>query len=112
MIDLTPLWPTPKVIPPEDAQLPNESRRFWGSVTEAILAKQFVAATNAKQEIEERQRQKAAERKAQGIEWKPRFFTDNVSPAGKPELTGAGKAAMQRLERADWQLEAGPETGA
>lgn len=112
IVDLKPLWPVPKIIPPENSQLPNESRKIWGPVTEAILAKQFAAATNAKQEIEERQRQKAADRKAKGIDWKPRFFTDNVSPAGNPELTAEGKAAMQRLEKADWHLEPSSETGA
>lgn len=112
MVDLAPLWPTPKVIPPEDAQLPNESRKFWSSVTEAILAKQFGAATSAKQEIEERQRQKASDRKAKGVEWKPRFFTDNVQPAGNPELTEEGKAAIAKLQRADWRLEASPELAA
>jgi len=112
VVDLAPLWPLPKVIPPENSQLPNESRKIWGPVTEAILARQFAAATNAKQEIEERQRQKAANRKEKGVDWKPRFFTDNVSPAGNPELTAEGKAAMQRLEKADWHLEPSPETGA
>ena len=112
LIDLRPLYPLPKIIPPETKQLPNESRRFWHNVTAAILDKQFGQATKLKQELEERQREKAAERKERNLEWKPRFFTGSVTPAGKPDLTAEGKLALQRLYEGDFHLEESVVTGA
>ena len=112
LIDVNPLYPAEKIVPAAADQLPNESRRFWNDVTEAILAKQFTQATNVKQEMEERQRQKAAERKARNVEWKPRFFTAATTTSGRPELTEDGKVAMNRLHVGDYRLEPSVETGA
>ncbi|KAK7542848.1 oxysterol-binding protein-like protein [Phyllosticta citribraziliensis] len=112
LIDVTPLTPVPKIVPPEDQQLPNESRRFWGKVTDAILSKQYSLATTLKQELEERQRQKAAERKTTGAEWNPRFFTGATSPAGRPALTDEGKVALEKLRKDQWELEESKVYGA
>lgn len=112
IIDLQPLFPEPKIIPPEDDQLPNESRIFWAKLTNAIMAKDFSAATAAKTEIEERQRQKAAERKARNVEWKPRFFTGAVTPKGRPELTQDGKDVMDGLHSGNYHMEPSAETAA
>ncbi|KAK7521620.1 oxysterol-binding protein-like protein [Phyllosticta citriasiana] len=112
LIDVTPLTPVPKIVPPEDQQLPNESRRFWGKVTDAILSKQYSAATTLKQELEERQRQKAAERKTTGAEWHPRFFTVATSPAGRPDLTDEGRLALEKLRSDQWDLEESKVYGA
>lgn len=112
LIDVTPLTPVPKICPPEEQQLPNESRRFWGKVTDAILSKQYSLATTLKQELEERQRQKAAERKTTGAEWNPRFFTGATSPAGRPDLTDEGRAALEKLRKDDWELEESKVYGA
>lgn len=112
IVDLQPLLPTPKVIPPEDDQLPNESRKFWGPVTDAIVNKEYAKATTAKQEIEERQRQKAAERKARNAEWQPRFFTEALGPKGQPELSKDGREALDKLHAGDYHLTPNKETGA
>ena len=104
LIDLVPLMPVPKIVPPEEDQLPNESRVFWKSVTDAILGKQYGEATKAKQVIEERQREKAAERQARNEEWRPRFFTEPVGPKGKPELTEEGKQVMRGMQELKFQL--------
>ncbi|KAN0076597.1 Oxysterol-binding protein-like protein 1 [Elaphomyces granulatus] len=56
LIDVAPLLPVAKIAPPEQYQLPNESRRFWSQVTTAILEKQYGQATKFKHEIEDRQR--------------------------------------------------------
>jgi hypothetical protein len=111
-VDLNPLTPVAKIIPPETEQLPNESRKFWQHVTQAIVEKRFAEATKVKTEIEERQREKAAARKAENKEWKPRFFTGSVTPAGKPELTEEGKLALQGLHKGNYHLEESLETGA
>ena len=105
LIDITPLLPVAKKLPPEEDQLPNESRKFWHDVTTAILEKRFGDATNLKHDIEERQRQKAAERKENHEEWKPRFFVGAVTPLGKPELTEEGRYVLQKLHENDYKLE-------
>jgi hypothetical protein len=104
IIDLNPLDPVPKIVPPLDQQLPNESLKFWEGVTNAIVGKQYGLATNLKTEIEEKQRQKAAERKAAEKEWKPRFFTGAVTPIGRPDLTKDGEEALKGLHAENYQL--------
>ena len=112
LIDLSPLFPVPKVIPPEAAQLPNESRRFWRDVTAAITARDFGRATKLKQAIEQRQREKAEQRRVTNAEWRPRFFAGAVTPIGRPDLTEEGRQALEGLEREDYRLEENKELGA
>lgn len=112
LIDITPLFPATKILPPQDQQLSNESLKFWSEVTDSILGKQFTHATKVKQDIEERQRQRAAERKANQVEWKPRFFTGAVTPLGKPELTEEGQRVLQGLRNEEYALEESTELGA
>ena len=112
LVDLKPLFPVPKIIPPEVDMLPNESRRFWRDVTGAIVNRQYGAATKLKTELEERQREKAAERKDRHEEWKPRFFTGSVTPVGKPELTDEGKLALKGLHEGNYHLQESLVTGA
>lgn len=102
----------PKIIPPEEAQLPNESRKFWGGVTEAIVTKQYSLATTRKQELEERQREKAAERKEKASEWQPRFFSNATDANGKPDLTEEGRLALDGLHKGEYKLEESKELGA
>lgn len=112
LVDVNPLRPVQKTVPPEERQLKNESRRFWKDVTDSIMTKQFSAATTQKQELEERQRQRAAERKADGKEWAPRFFTKVTDADGRPELTEEGRMAMRGLHAEEWGLEEPGEYGA
>ena len=112
LVDLNPLFPIPKDVPPVEKQLPNESRRFWGEVTEAINTKQYSKATKVKQDIEERQREKAAQRQKENTEWKPRFFKGAVTPFGKPELTEEGKAVLRGMEEENYDLPESEVTGA
>ena len=104
-MDLTPLYPVAKIIPPEEMQLPNESQRFWHDVTQSILAKDFSKATTLKQRLEEGQREKAAIRNSQGHEWQPRFFTAATTPVGRPLLTPDGQLALDRLHGGDYSLD-------
>jgi hypothetical protein len=57
-----------------------------------------------KQDIEERQRERAAERKETGTEWNPRFFTGAVTPLGKPELTDEGQKVLQGIKSGEYTL--------
>ncbi|KAI9820835.1 MAG: hypothetical protein M1832_003468 [Thelocarpon impressellum] len=112
LVDLNPLHPVAKIVPPEEEQLPNESRRFWHEVTESIKARQYTRATAVKQELEERQRQKAAARIEKEHEWRPRFFTGVFTPVGRPELTPDGEEALQGLQAGDYKLRPSSITGA
>ena len=58
----------PKRVRPIAHQLPNESRRLWENVTNRLLAKEYSEATKHKLAIEQKQREKAAERKKKGEE--------------------------------------------
>jgi oxysterol-binding protein-related protein 9/10/11 len=111
LVDLTPLLPVPKIVPPEVDQLPNESRRFWKDVTFAILGKQYGEATKTKQALEQRQRDKAEDRKRKNEEWKPRFFTGAVVPKGRPDLNEEGQAVLRGLQQGDYRLKEADITG-
>lgn len=112
LIDLDPLFPEPKTCPPPNAMLPNESRKMWEGVTEAIHARDYSRATQLKSEIEERQREKAAARAAEGVEWKPRFFEAPALAAGRPRLSVDGEKALKGLHTDDYKLEPAAVTGA
>ena len=70
----------PKTVRPLDSQDAYESRRFWQDVTDKMLAKSWGEATASKQAIEQAQRDKAAERKANGEEFEPRYFSTDARP--------------------------------
>ncbi|KAL5043396.1 hypothetical protein BDW71DRAFT_187958 [Aspergillus fruticulosus] len=112
LIDIGPLFPVAKTLPPEESQLSNESRKFWSSVTEAILDKRYSQATRLKMEIEDRQRRKAAERQEKNEEWKPRFFTGAVTPLGKPALSEEGLKALDGIRTQQYHLEESEIKGA
>lgn len=105
IIDIAPLSVAPKVLPPTEKQLPNESLQLWGEVTKAILAKQFSRATTVKQELEEAQREKAREREKKGETWTPVFFDQATDKAGKPALTEKGREVLKRAQAGDWSME-------
>jgi hypothetical protein len=100
------------MIPPDSQQLENESLRFWSGVTSAILSKEFSKATTVKQEIEEKQREKAKVRQDKGVEWKPWFFNGSITPLGRPELTEEGQAVLKGLQEGKWDLDMREEPGA
>ncbi|EJD04489.1 oxysterol-binding protein family [Fomitiporia mediterranea MF3/22] len=63
-----------KIVPPESEQEPTESRRQWVKLTEAILAKNMDAATDAKCAVEDAQREDRRVRDEKGEKFVPRFF--------------------------------------
>ncbi|KAG7119297.1 Oxysterol-binding protein-like protein 1 like [Verticillium longisporum] len=105
IIDLLPLNVAPKVVPPADKQQEYESLSLWGGVTEAIHAKQFGKATQVKQELEERQREKAREREAAGTTWQPVFFQQVTGNGGQPVLTDKGREVLKRAQQAEWNID-------
>ncbi|KKZ64805.1 hypothetical protein EMCG_09294 [[Emmonsia] crescens] len=111
LIDIAPLFPVSKLVPPDDQQLPNESRKFWSGVTVAIGEKQYSLATKLKLDLEEQQRQLASARKERNEEWKPRFFTVPVASSGKPELTVDGERVLMGLHEGNFRLEGPGDAG-
>ncbi|KAK3305736.1 uncharacterized protein B0T15DRAFT_207845 [Chaetomium strumarium] len=105
IIDIAPLTVAPKVLPPPEQQLPNESLQLWSEVTKAILSKQYSRATTVKQELEETQREKARERERKGETWKPVFFEQATDKAGKPSLTEKGREVLNRAQKGEWSME-------
>lgn len=96
LIDLTSLSVAEKIVKPIEEQEDTETRRTWQAVTESILAKDFNQATKHKQNIEEAQRVKAAERKAEGVEFVPQLFKLPIVD-GQPELTDKGIEMLSTL---------------
>lgn len=68
LLDLSTLQVIPKSVRPLDKQLPHESRKLWENVTNRLVSKEFGEATKEKVNIEQKQRDEAADRKKKGIE--------------------------------------------
>lgn len=58
-----------KIVKPISQQMENESRKLWKEVTAGLKFNNIDMATNAKQELEQKQRDEAKERKENNIEW-------------------------------------------
>ncbi|RDB29313.1 Oxysterol-binding C23B6.01c [Hypsizygus marmoreus] len=67
---------SPKWVPPEDEQEPNESRRLWQYLTQAIVNKDMEAATDAKSAVEDAQREARRKMEVSGQKHQPRFFVN------------------------------------
>lgn len=105
IMDVNPLMPVPKIVPPPEEQLENESRKLWERVSQAINDKKFGEATTIKQDIEQRQRDLAAQREKDKKEFVPRFFKNATDPSGKPELTDEGKKALDQMQHLNFHLD-------
>ncbi|KAJ9593319.1 hypothetical protein L9F63_015139, partial [Diploptera punctata] len=55
-------------------QSENESRRLWKEVTAGLRLKDIDRATNAKYELEQRQRDEAKDRKERGLKWETQWL--------------------------------------
>ncbi|KAK8847695.1 hypothetical protein IAR55_005554 [Kwoniella newhampshirensis] len=94
LLDLDLLALIPKDVRPLSEQDEQESRRLWDPVTQQLVAKNWGEATKHKQLIEQKQRDRAAERKAKGEEHQSQYFEPDYE-SGKPVLTEAGKQAIE-----------------
>ncbi|KAL4869280.1 hypothetical protein BDV12DRAFT_168242 [Aspergillus spectabilis] len=78
-----PTFPTSRSI---EHQGERESQRLWQSTVKAIIAQDHESATDEKTKIEDRQREEAAQRAQQGVEWHPRLFRAvHGGPGGSEE---------------------------
>jgi hypothetical protein len=77
---------SPKYVAPEETQEPNESRRLWRALTQAIAVKDMEAATDAKTAVEDAQRELRRKREESGQKHVPRFF-EHRNGRWVPKLT-------------------------
>lgn len=108
LVDLLPLAVVPKAVAPLDSQAPHETRKVWEPVVDALHKKDYSTASKEKQRIEQEQRDLAEERKKNGEVYRPRFFEpepeDVTQWDGRPVLSEAGKAALERDFKADYPV--------
>ncbi|CCO33705.1 Oxysterol-binding protein-like protein 1 [Rhizoctonia solani AG-1 IB] len=94
LVDLSNLAVLPKHVRPVEEQLPNESHRLWEDVTKNLLSKNYSEATRVKQNIEQKQRDDTASRKAKNEEFVPVYFEQDIS-SGQPVLTSEGRKVIE-----------------
>jgi hypothetical protein len=66
--------PTPPTVRALEEQEDRESQKLWYDTAEAVKARNHELATDEKTKIEDMQRDEAAKRAEEGVEWKPRLF--------------------------------------
>jgi len=93
-----------KSVVPETQQEPNESRRLWKSLTEAIINKDMDGATTSKTAVEEAQRENRRRLEEKGEKHVPRFFEEkNGSWVPKLEIpTQPTQEAVDIVEKWIW----------
>ncbi|EIW74369.1 hypothetical protein CONPUDRAFT_133042 [Coniophora puteana RWD-64-598 SS2] len=94
LVDLASLHVVPKRVRPLGKQDEYESRKLWEPVTSRLVKKEYGEATKHKLAIEQRQRDRAAERKRVGEEFVPKYFEEDIT-TGEPVLTDAGRKALE-----------------
>ncbi|KAL5119379.1 Oxysterol-binding protein OBPa [Pleosporales sp. CAS-2024a] len=65
---------SPPLARPLEEQDERESQKLWHDVTEAVKRRDQDVATDAKAKVEERQREEAAKRNSEGLDWSPQLF--------------------------------------
>ncbi len=76
---------TPPVSRPLEEQEERESQRLWYKTAQAVKDRNHELATDEKTKIEEVQREEAALRANDGVEWHPRLFRRVRGGPGAPE---------------------------
>ncbi|KAJ9662124.1 Oxysterol-binding protein OBPa [Coniosporium apollinis] len=74
LFDATNAKETPPSTRPLSEQTDRESQKLWAKVTAAIKKRDQNTATDEKAKIEDRQREEAAERADNGVDWQPSLF--------------------------------------
>ncbi|OCK83393.1 putative oxysterol binding protein [Lepidopterella palustris CBS 459.81] len=74
LFDATHAKETPPKTRPLKEQEERESQKLWANVTQAIKQRDQETATDEKSKIEDMQREEAAKRADDGVDWHPRLF--------------------------------------
>lgn len=75
----------------------RESQRLWQTTVKALLERNHEVATDEKTKIEDRQREEAAKRANDGVEWHPKLFR---------RVQGGPGGADEGEEDLDWIINA------
>lgn len=95
LFDATNARPSHPMVRPLQEHNDRESVKLWYKVTQALKDRNQDLATEEKTKVEDMQRQEAAQRHEQGIEWAPRLF--------RPVQPSAG-GIDERLKDVGWVL--------
>ncbi|KAL2023452.1 hypothetical protein VTK56DRAFT_2448 [Thermocarpiscus australiensis] len=77
--------PSPPQCRPLEEQDERESQKLWFKTAQAVKERNHELATEEKTKIEDRQREEAAKRANEGVEWHPRLFRRVRGGPGGPE---------------------------
>lgn len=66
--------PSPPQVRPVAEQEERESQRLWQKTSQAVKDRNHELATDEKTTVEDAQRDEAAKRAQDGVEWHPRLF--------------------------------------
>lgn len=66
--------PSPPLCRPLEEQDDRESQKLWAKTAQAVKDRNHELATDEKTKIEDMQREEAALRANDGVEWRPRLF--------------------------------------
>lgn len=97
LFDATNARHTPPTVRPLEEQDERESQKLWHKTVIAIKEQNHEAATDEKTKIEDQQREEAARRQAEGVEWQPRLFR---------KVRGGPGGSEEGEEDLDWILAA------
>lgn len=85
LFDATKSRHTPPETRPLDEQEERESQKLWYNTAQAVKRQDHVAATDEKTKIEDMQRDEAARRAEENIDWHPRLFRQVKGGPGGPD---------------------------
>ncbi|KAJ8070458.1 hypothetical protein OCU04_000832 [Sclerotinia nivalis] len=97
LFDATRARPSPPLVRPLEEQEDRESQKLWFKTAKAVKERNHEVATDEKTFIEDMQRDEAAKRVEDGVEWTPRLF--------RPVRGGPG-GSEEGEEDLDWILNA------
>ncbi|RAL62390.1 hypothetical protein DID88_004956 [Monilinia fructigena] len=97
LFDATRARPSPPLVRPLEEQEDRESQKLWLKTAKAVKERNHEVATDEKTFIEDMQRDEAAKRAEDGVEWTPRLF--------RPVRGGPG-GSEEGEEDLDWILNA------
>ncbi|TFB06022.1 Oxysterol-binding-like protein [Trichoderma ghanense] len=98
--------PSAPLTRPISEQEERESQRLWEKTAKAVKERNHELATDEKTKIEDRQREEAALRAQENIEWVPRLFRAVRSAPGEPE---EGEESLEWIINANIDPTAPPE---
>jgi hypothetical protein len=85
LFDATNAKNTPPLVRPLEEQEDRESQKLWHPTVLALKDRNHDVATDEKTKVEDQQREEAARRLEQGVEWQPRLFRKIRGGPGGPE---------------------------